>query len=152
MDSLFVVAHLVAGAILAVIAPVMQLAVGPGLKKIPGSPEKEVGVAHLKKRVQRTQDLVIVVMLVTVAYLLHSRWEMIAGNHLLETKILFGGAALLVASFMHFFYRAKKERVKASGDMERFKKMNALSQKLEKVVLVGAPTAFLLGVWFGHGF
>lgn len=150
MDSLVVVIHIIAGAFLAIIAPTMQLAIGPGLKKMPPSPGKEAGVAFLKKRVQTTQDVVIVVMLLTVGHLLHSRWEMIGGNHLLETKILFGGAALVVAAFLHFYYRGKKERVKASGDADGFARMNALSAKLEKVVLIGAPTAFLLGVWFGH--
>ncbi len=151
MDSLVVVVHVIAGAFLAVTAPTMQLAIGPGLKRIPPSPEKEAGVGFFKKRIQTTQDVVIAVMLLTVGYMIHSRWQMIAGNHLLETKILFGGSALLVASFLHFYYRAKKERVKAAGDNEGLARMNALSAKLEKVVLIGAPTAFVLGVWFGHG-
>lgn len=151
MDNIVVVVHIIAGAVLAVVAMVMQLGVGPTLQRIPQSAEKETAVTFMKGRIQKAQDVAIILVWVTVGHLAHSRWEMIVDSPLLMTKIAFGSAALITATIMHFVVRGTKERLKRDGKMDAFRSLTRRAAPFEKIVLIGAPTAFVLGVYLGHG-
>lgn len=150
LDNVVLFLHIVFGAAFATAVLLMQLVVGPAMSKLSPGEEKQNASKVIQKRAQRAIDVVIVVMTVTAIYLAITRWDIIVGEHLLHIKITFGITALIVANLLHFYFRGKKNRLKAAGKEEAFLALSRKTLFLEKFVLISVPAAFLLGVTFNH--
>lgn len=150
-DPLFLVIHVVCGSILAVVVVVMQTVFAPALANITAGNEKNSAMNVIKTRLHTTIDIVIILQIVTAMYLLHARSHLIGQNPILMVKAGFGILALGTAGYLHFYLRGKKMRTKQAGDMALFASLSARSFWLEKIVLVCAPTAYFIAVYFNHG-
>ena len=150
IDTLLLFLHIVFGAVMAVTVTLMQTTVGPAMAKIPAGDEKLLAVGILQRRAHRAMDIAIIVMTITAFYLAVTRWEMIGASVWLTVKVTFGIITLIVANLLHFYWKGKKKRLKATGRTEEFKALAAKTLMFEKVVLIGAPIAFLMGVIFNH--
>lgn len=150
IDSFILFLHVVVGAIFAITVTVVQLVVGPAMSKIPAGADKLKAVAVIQGRARPAMDIAIILQTLTATYLLITRWDMIGGSVYLHIKVSLGIIALVMANLLHFYWRGKKVRLKAEGKIEQFKALAARTLSFEKVVLVTAPAAFLMGVAFNH--
>ncbi|VAX21921.1 hypothetical protein MNBD_NITROSPINAE03-48 [hydrothermal vent metagenome] len=150
IDSFMVFLHVVVGAIFAITVTVVQLVVGPAMARIPAGEGKLRAVAVIQGRAARAMDIAIILQSLTAIYLLITRWEMISASSYLHVKISLGIIALVTANLLHFYWRGKKQRLKAEGKMDEFKALAGRTLFFEKVVLVTAPATFLMGVAFNH--
>ena len=149
-NALILFIHIAFGAVLAVTVMLMQTTVGPAMAKIPAGDEKTEAVAILQSRAHKAMDIVIIVMTITALYLIVARWEMIGASVWLMVKITFGIITLTVANLLHFYWKGKKKRLKQEGRTEEFTALSAKTMMFEKIVLVGAPITFLMGIAFNH--
>jgi hypothetical protein len=129
----------------------MQTVFAPALSNIAAGEAKNNAMNVIKTRLHTAIDIVIILQIITAMYLLHARSQMIAHNPLLMAKAGFGIVALGTAGYLHFYLRGKKIRTKQAGDMPLFSSLSARSLWLEKVVLLCAPIAYLIAVYFNHG-
>jgi len=150
MENYVVFVHAILGAAFVMTMTVMQGVVGPAMKRMANCPDKALGAAVIQARAQKAMDIVIALMIVTVLYMLHAKWELIRPNPLLHTKISFGLTALTLAALLHFYWRGKKRRLKEAGETARFESLSRMTLALEKVVLACAWVAFLLAIGFNH--
>ncbi|MDH5637252.1 MAG: hypothetical protein OEZ04_02040 [Nitrospinota bacterium] len=150
LDSLVTTIHVLGGATFAVTATLMQTVVGPAMARIPAGAPKAEAAGVIQSRARLAMDIIIVIQSVTAVYLLFTRWEMISASGWLMAKITFGAVALTMALLLHFYWRGKKARLKAAGETVRFEALSSWTLKMEKVVLVAAPAAFIMGVILGH--
>lgn len=148
VDQIIVFIHVIAGVTLAAFASISQLIIGPAVKLLTPGSDKEKLQAALKKRRRPVVDTAIVIQLATAIYFLFTRWEMISQSGLFNIKAIAGFAALLIASFVHFVLPVLKKSLKEQP--ETIQKLNSIAPWLEKTVLVGALSAFLLGAIFNH--
>ena len=148
MDQIIVFIHVIAGVTLVAFSSISQLVIGPAVRLLPAGSDKEKLQAALKKRRRPIVDSAIVIQLATAVYLLLTRTEMILNSHLFLTKAFAGFSALLLASFVHFILPFIKKRATVNPDKPS--RLQAITPWLEKTVLVGAATAFLLGVLYNH--
>jgi len=150
LDEVVVFIHVICGAAFVVTMAMMQLVVGPAMSRLPASEDKLKVVAVIQGRAQPAMDIVIIILIVTAAYLVTSKWALVAANHWLHIKLSFGAFALTLAALLHFYWRGKKKRLKTEGLTEQFQALSKRTMTLEKVVLVTAWITFLMGVAFNH--
>ncbi len=150
VDSFIVLIHVIVGAVFAIGVAFMQTITGPAMSRIPAGEDKMKAAAIIQGRAQPAMDTAIIVQSLTAIYLLVTRWDMIGASVFFLVKISFGIIALVTANLLHFHWRGKKRRLKAAGKTDEFKNLSARTLKFEKLVLVTAPLAFILGVVFNH--
>ena len=150
MDHLLFTIHALAGAAFGVMVLAMQLVVNPAMAKIPAGEPKNLAAAVIGSRARVAVDILIVLQTLTAMYLLHARWAMIAASPWLMAKVTAGATALALANLLHFYWRGKKLRLKAAGKTEEFNALSAFTMKMEKIVLMTVPAAWIMGVLWSH--
>lgn len=150
IDTLLLFIHIAFGAVFAVTVTLMQTTVGPAMSRIPAGDEKAQAVGILQSRAHRAMDIVIIVMTITALYLIVARWEIIGASVWLMIKITFGVITLAIANLLHFYWRGKKKKLKSARRQDEFTALSRKTLMFEKVVLMGAPITFLMGVAFNH--
>ncbi len=150
LDSFILVTHIIFGAAFVFTMAAIQIVTGPALSKISPGQEKQKAARIVQTRAAPAMDFAIIVMDMTAAYLLYSRWDEIGAALWLHIKTTFGFTALLIANLLHFYWRSKKKRLKAEGADEAFSKLSRRTLLLEKVVLTCAAITFLMGVTYNH--
>ena len=153
LNNIVIIIHIIFGAVLFMFSGIMQLVVGPAMSVVKMGPEKKLAQQVLQKRAQRSMHVAILVMTITALYLLHARWGMIVSSHLFILKVTWGAFALIMANILHFGIRFKRMKLQKSEDPLDQAKLERLKKKvwaIEKVILVSAVLAFVLGVVFNH--
>ena len=150
VDHIIFITHALAGAAFGVMVLVMQTVINPAMAKIPaGEPKNQAG-AIVVGRARLAVDILIVGQTITAFYLLATRWSLIGGHPWLMAKVALGGTALALANLLHFYWRGKKMRLKAAGKTEEFAALAAFTMRLEKIVLIAVPGAWIMGVIWSH--
>lgn len=150
MYGFIVSLHVIVGITFAVTVLLMQAVVGPAMSRLQPGDDKQKAVSIIQGRAQPAMDAAIIIQLVTSLFLLHTSWEMIGASILLSIKVTVGMATLVLASLLHFYWRGKKRRLKASGETDKFKALSSRTLFLEKFVPAGAWLAVVMGVVFNH--
>lgn len=150
LDSIITVVHILGGAAFAVTIILMQTVVSPAMAKIPAGQPKAMAAEIIQGRARLAMDIVILLQSATALYLLATKWNMIWASFWLGAKVAAGATALFTASLLHFYWRGKKARLKQAGETGKFEALSAFTLKMEKVALVLAPTAFVMGIIWGH--
>ena len=150
MDSTIVFIHILAGTILVSMSSIMQLIVGPAISHLSEGADKKQVNEKLKNKRNPIMDTAIIIQIVTALYLLHSRVNMILSEPIMIVKAVSGIIALSLAFSAHFYFRNKKIKLQQAGFTEEFKSLNEKTRIIEKLVLVFAMLAFILGVYFNH--
>ena len=150
LDSFILFLHIVVGAFFVVNVVTILTVIGPAMSKIPAGEDKLKAGKIVQGRAQPAMDTAIIIQTLTVIYLAFTRWDVIIASEWMMVKVTFGVIALTLANLLHFYWRGQKRKLKADGKMEQFTALNSRTLFLEKIVLVTAATAFLLGVAFNH--
>ena len=148
--SVAVFAHIIGGTILVMSLVIMQLVVGPAASKITDVESKKNVMAAIQGRWHPVVDVAIVVQSVTAIFFMVTQWEWIAGSTILHVKVTTGIITLSIANALHFYFRGKKQRLKAAGDMDKLLRANKLTQVMEKIALVAGAITFLLALFLNH--
>lgn len=123
------------------------------MSKIKSAQDKQEAMAVIRKRAEPVMKSAILIMSISALYLIHSRWALIQASWVMSIKVLLGGSALIFANTLHFYLRKRKMKLQKSNspqDERTLKKIQTLSQVMEKTVLIGAVSAYLLGVAYNH--
>jgi len=147
-----VIIHIIAGTILVAFSSIMQLVVGPAVKKLSAGDDKSKFLIQLKKRRIPVMDGAIIIQILTALFLFHSRHEVIFQSSLMGIKALAGGLALILAFVAHFYIRGKKEKADKTGNKALSEKLSGYGLWIEKTVLIGGSIAFFSGIIFNHFF
>jgi len=153
MENLYgivVVIHLMAASTLVMTLVIMQLVVSVALSKITNQEDKQNAMAVIQTRWHPVVDIAIILLTLTGPYLLMINWSLIGTDLYLHVKVAFGLATLIIANLLHFYFRGKKRRLKANGEMERLQKMSKLTGRLERIALYVGVVAFLMGITYNH--
>ena len=153
LDRIILIMHIFLGAMLFMLAGIMQLIVGPIIGKIENSDDRNKASGVIKRRVEPLIRTIIIMMTLSALYLLYSRWANIGTSSLIWVKIIFGGTALIFANLLHFYFRPIKMNLKISEqneDVAKLNKLNKVTFYMEKVVLAGSVFAFFMGVLYNH--
>ena len=145
-----VFAHIIGGTILVMTLVIMQLVVGPAASNIVDVENKKSVMAAIQRRWHPVVDVAIVVQSVTALYFMVTQWEWVASSTILHVKATTGIITLSIASALHFYFRGKKQRLKAAGEKEKLSRANKLTQVMEKVALVFGAATFLLALFLNH--
>ncbi|MFQ5433115.1 MAG: hypothetical protein ACE5EN_11505 [Nitrospinota bacterium] len=148
--ALAVFAHVICGAILAMTLVIMQLVVSPAAARMTNAEDKKLIGMAIQTRWHPVVDAAIIIQTVTALFFMVTRWEWIGSSTILHVKVTTGIITLSFANALHFYYRGKKRRLKAAGEVEKLSKTNKRTQVMEKVVLVMGVTTYLLALLLNH--
>jgi uncharacterized membrane protein len=148
--GLAVFAHVIGGTILVMTLVIMQLVVGPATARMADGEDKKQIVTAIQVKWHPVVDAAIIALTLTAIYFIVSQWQWIVVSHVLHIKMAFGIVTLACANMLHFYYRGKKRRLKAVGELEKLAKAGRLTQVMEKVVLVAGAVTYLLALFLNH--